>query len=272
MQLAHAGRKASTRRPWESPSGELPISEGGWVPVAPSAIPFAPKYPMPEALDLQGIRKVVEDFAVAATRALAAGFKIVEIHAAHGYLIHEFLSPLSNRRTDSYGGSFENRTRILREVITAVRRVWPEKLPLFVRISASDWTVGGWDIDQSVELARRIAPLGVDLIDCSSGGNVATAQIPVTPGYQVPFAEAVRKGAGIPTGAVGFITSGEQAEAILTEGKADVIFLAREFLRDPYFPLHVAARAEVPASWPSQYLRAAAPGSPPREPFKSPQL
>lgn len=272
MQLAHAGRKGSTRRPWESPSGELPISEGGWVPVAPSAIPFAANYPMPQALDEQGIRKVVQDFGDAATRALAAGFKIVEIHSAHGYLIHEFLSPLSNHRTDSYGGSFENRTRILREVITAVRRVWPEKLPLFVRISASDWTDGGWDIVQSVELARQIAPLGVDLIDCSSGGNVATAQIPLTPGYQVPFSEAVRKCAGIPTGAVGLITSGDQAEAILAEERADLILLAREFLRDPYFPLHVAARAGVPASWPVSYLRAAAPNSPPREPFESPQL
>jgi 2,4-dienoyl-CoA reductase-like NADH-dependent reductase (Old Yellow Enzyme family) len=207
MQLAHAGRKASTRRPWESPSGQLLIPEGGWLPVAPIAIPFAANYPMPQALDQQGIRKVIEDFAAAATRALAAGFTIVEIHSAHGYLIHEFLSPLSNQRTDSYGGSFENRTRLLREVIAAVRRVWPEKLPLFVRISASDWTDGGWDIDQSVELARQIGPLGVDLVDCSSGGNVATAQIPLTPGYQVPFAEAVRKGAGIPTAAVGLITS-----------------------------------------------------------------
>ena len=271
MQLAHAGRKASTRRPWESPAGELPLSEGGWVPVAPSATAFAANYPMPQALDEQGIRKVADNFTAAATRALAAGFKIVEIHAAHGYLIHEFLSPLSNLRTDSYGGSFENRTRILREVIAAVRRVWPESLPLFVRISVSDWTEGGWDIDQSVELARQIAPLGVDLIDCSSGGNVATAQIPLSPGYQVSFAEAVRKRAAIPTGAVGLITSSEQAEAILADGKADVIFLAREFLRDPYFPLHVATRAGVPASWPTQYLRAAPPASPARAPFESPQ-
>jgi 2,4-dienoyl-CoA reductase-like NADH-dependent reductase (Old Yellow Enzyme family) len=269
IQLAHAGRKGSTCRPGESPVGEIPTSEGGWITVAPSAIPFAPNYPMPQSLDEQGIRKVVDDFVAAAKRALAARFMIVEIHAAHGYLVHEFLSPLSNHRTDAYGGSFENRTRILREVITAVRRVWPEKYPLFVRISASDWVEGGWDIDQSIELAKQIAPLGVDLVDCSSAGNTATVQIPLTPGYQVPFAEAVRKGAGIPTGAVGLITSGEQAEAILAEGKADVVDLAREFLRDPYFPLHVAARAGETASWPIQYLRAAPPGSPARTPFGS---
>lgn len=269
IQLAHAGRKGSTRRPWEAPGGELPVSEGGWVTVAPSAVPFAANFPKPQALDDQGIRKVVADFVAATARALAAGFRIVEIHAAHGYLIHEFLSPLSNQRTDAYGGSFENRTRILREVVVAVRRVWPEKYPLFVRISASDWVEGGWDIAQSVELAKQMAPLGVDLIDCSSGGNVATAQIPLTPGYQVPFAEAVRNGAGIPTATVGLITSGEQAEAILTEGKADVIDLAREFLRDPYFPLHAATLASHTASWPIQYLRAAAPGSPARIPFDS---
>lgn len=269
IQLAHAGRKGSTRRPWDSPAGELPVSEGGWVTVAPSAIPFAPNYPMPQALDLQGIAKVTGDFVAAATRALAAGFKIVEIHAAHGYLIHEFLSPLSNERTDSYGGSFENRTRILREVIAAVRGIWPEKYPLFVRISASDWVEGGWDIDQSVELAKRIGPLGVDLIDCSSGGNTATAQIPLAPGYQVPFAEAVRKGGEIFTGAVGLITSGEQAETIIAEGKADLVILAREFLRDPYFPLHAAARQGEIVSWPVQYQRAAAPGSPVRMPLET---
>ncbi len=269
IQLAHAGRKGSTRRPWESPAGELSLSEGGWTVVAPSAIPFAPNFPMPQTLDSEGISKVMDDFVAAATRALAAGFRIVEIHAAHGYLLHEFLSPLSNHRTDSYGGSFENRTRILREVVAAVRRVWPERFPLFVRISASDWTEGGWDVEQSVELAKQIGPLGVDLIDCSSGGNIATAQIPLTPGYQVPFSEAVRKRGEILTGAVGLITLGEQAEAIVAEGKADLISLAREFLRDPYFPLHVASRIGEPVSWPIQYLRAAAPGSPVRKPFES---
>lgn len=269
IQLAHAGRKGSTRRPWESPAGELPISEGGWVTVAPSAIPFAPNYPNPHGLDEQGIRKVVDDFVAAAKRALAAGFRIVEIHAAHGYLIHEFFSPLSNQRSDAYGGSFENRTRILRDVIAAVRRVWPEKYPLFVRISASDWVEGGWNIDQSVELAKQIGALGVDLVDCSSGGISATAQIPLAPGYQVPFAGAVRKRAGILTGAVGLITSAEQAEAILAEGKADVIDLARQFLRDPYFPVHAAAHTGEMASWPVQYLRAAPQGSPARTPFGS---
>jgi 2,4-dienoyl-CoA reductase-like NADH-dependent reductase (Old Yellow Enzyme family) len=267
IQLAHAGRKASTRRPWESPPGELPIAEGGWTTVAPSAIRFAQGYPTPSAIDEAGIRKVIGDFVAAAKRALAAGFKIVEIHSAHGYLIHEFLSPLSNQRTDSYGGSFENRTRLLREVISAVRGVWPEQLPLFVRISASDWANGGWDVEQSVALAKSIAPLGVDLMDCSSGGNVATAKIPLAPGYQVPFAEAVRKGAGIATGAVGLITSPEQAEEIIAEGKADLILLAREFLRRPYWPLHAAAAAGEPASWPVQYLRAAPPNSPARKPF-----
>ncbi len=267
IQLAHAGRKGSTWRPWESRSGAIPESESGWTPVAPSAIPFAEGYPMPRALDQAGIQKVIEEFVAAAERALAAGFKIVEIHAAHGYLIHEFLSPLSNKRTDLYGGSFENRTRLLREVVSAIRRIWPETIPLFVRISASDWTEGGWDVEQSVELAQQIGPLGVDLIDCSSGGNIATAKIPLTPGYQVPFSEAVRKSGGIATGAVGLITSGEQAEAIIAEGKADVIFLAREFLRDPYWPLHVAAQNSESASWPVQYLRAAAPGSPVRIPF-----
>ena len=269
IQLAHAGRKGSMHRPFDPQQGAIPVSEGGWIPVAPSAISFAADYPMPEALDEQGIRRIAEDYAAAANRAFRAGFKIVEIHAAHGYLIHEFLSPLSNHRTDSYGGSFENRTRVLRDVIAAVRRAWPDNLPLFVRISASDWTEGGWDIDQSVQLAKQLAPLGVDLIDCSSGGNVATARIPLTPGYQVPFAEAIRKRAGIATGAVGLITSGDQAEAILGEGKADVVALAREFLRQPYWPLHVAAQAGQKTSWPVQYLRAAPRESLRRVPFES---
>lgn len=268
IQLAHAGRKGSTNRPWDPQQGAIPVSDGGWIPAAPSPIPFATGYPMPQAIDEQGIRRVAADYAAAAGRALRAGFKIVEIHAAHGYLIHEFLSPLSNHRTDSYGGSFENRTRILRDVIASVRRVWPESLPLFVRISVSDWTEGGWDIEQSVELAKQIAPLGVDLIDCSSRGNVATARIPLAPGYQVPFSEAIRKRAGVATGAVGLITSGDQAEAILAEGKADVVDLAREFLRQPYWPLHVAAQAGEKVSWPIQYLRAAPSGSPPRIAFE----
>jgi 2,4-dienoyl-CoA reductase-like NADH-dependent reductase (Old Yellow Enzyme family) len=261
IQLAHAGRKGSTRRPSDSPPGAIAISEGGWTPIAPSAVRFADDYPMPRELDEEGIGRVVEEFTAATRRTLRAGFKIVEIHSAHGYLLHEFLSPLSNRRTDRYGGSLENRTRIVREVVTAVRGVWPENLPLFVRISATDWTEGGWDIDQSVELAKQIGPLGVDLIDCSSGGNVPVAQIPNTPGYQVPFAEAIRKRAGIATGAVGLITSGEQADAIIASGQADIVLLAREFLRQPYWPLQVAAAAGEKVSWPVQYLRAAPQGS-----------
>jgi 2,4-dienoyl-CoA reductase-like NADH-dependent reductase (Old Yellow Enzyme family) len=261
VQLAHAGRKGSTRSPLLSPPGGIALSEGGWVPVAPSAIRFAENFPQPQALDQQGIRRLLDAYAAATERALAAGFRIVEIHAAHGYLIHEFLSPLSNRRTDAYGGSFENRTRLLREVVGAVRRVWPQESPLFARISSTDWTEGGWDVEQSVELAKQLKPFGVDLIDCSSGGNVATAQIPNTPGYQVPFSEAVRNRAGIATGAVGLITEGDQAEAIISEGKADIVFLAREFLRDPYWPLHVAAHAGLKVSWPKQYLRAGPSGS-----------
>ncbi|MGB0035163.1 MAG: NADH:flavin oxidoreductase/NADH oxidase [Candidatus Acidiferrales bacterium] len=265
MQLAHAGRKGSTRRPWEKP-GVIAESDGGWIPVAPSAIPFSDSYAMPRALDDAGIRAVVNAFADAARRALQAGFAALEIHAAHGYLIHEFHSPLSNQRTDAYGGSLENRTRLLREIVSAVRRVWPESLPLFVRISATDWVPGGWDLDQSVELARQLGPLGVDLIDCSSGGNVPYAKIPMAPGYQVPFAAEIRRAAGIRTGAVGMITTAAQGEAILREEKADVIIIAREFLRQPYWPLHAAKELGVSTSWPAQYLRAAPDGTPAREP------
>ena len=240
MQLAHAGRKASTYRPGDG-HGAIPLGEGGWSNVvAPSALPFAENYPMPQALSIDGIKDIVSAFAAAARRACEAGFRVIEIHAAHGYLIHEFLSPLSNQRTDSYGGSFENRTRILREVVTAVRGSWPERAPLFVRISATDWIEGGWDIQQSVELARQLGKLGVDLIDCSSGGNAMQAKIPVGPGYQTPFAEQVRREANILTSAVGMITSPVQAENILATGQADAIIMAREFLRDPYWPLRAA--------------------------------
>ena len=237
MQLAHAGRKASTYRPWDG-NGALPESAGGWKKVvAPSAVPFSDNYPMPQALSLDGIREVVDAFAAAAKRAWDAGFRVIEIHAAHGYLLHEFLSPLSNHRTDSYGGSFENRTRMLLETIVAVRKVWPERTPLFVRISSTDWIEGGWDIQQSVELARQMKPLGVDLIDCSSGGNSPHAKIPVGPMYQTPFADQIRREANILTGTVGMITTTVQAEQIVTEGKADAVIMAREFLRDPYWPL-----------------------------------
>jgi len=270
-QLAHAGRKGSTRVPWETP-GAVPISEGGWVPVAPSAIPFSDSYPQPSALAESAIRAVVKAFADAARRALDAGFLVLEVHAAHGYLLHEFLSPLSNKRTDAYGGSFENRTRILREVVRGIRGVWPDGLPLFVRISATDWVEGGWDLKQSIELAKQIRPLGVDLIDCSSGGVVPDAKIPIGPGYQVPFAEAIRRDAGILTAAVGMITTPAQATEILRGGKADLIVMAREFLRQPYWPLHAADEEKFPASWPVQYLRAAHRDTPRREPMNAPDL
>ena len=269
IQLAHAGRKASTPRPWER-GGFVPESQGGWKPVAPSAIPFSDTYAQPAALDATGIQKVIKDFAAAATRALQAGFKIIEIHSAHGYLLHEFLSPLANQRTDSYGGSIENRTRLLREVVTAVRRVWPAGYPLFVRISATDWVPGSWDLEQSVALAESLVPLGVDLIDCSSGGMVPNAQIPVAPGYQVHFADEISERTGILTGAVGMITNAGQADTILDQSKADIVILAREFLRQPYWPLAVARDLGFPVTWPVQYLRAAPDNTPPREPIKLP--
>jgi 2,4-dienoyl-CoA reductase-like NADH-dependent reductase (Old Yellow Enzyme family) len=271
MQIAHAGRKGSTMRPWEG-SGAIPESKGGWIPVAPSAIPFADGYATPSALDLSGIRAVIKAFADAARRACQAGFGVLEIHAAHGYLLHEFLSPLSNHRTDAYGGSFENRTRLLCEVIAAVRHVWPESAPLFLRISATDWIAGGWDLDQSIRLAALVGPLGVDLIDCSSGGLAPGARIPTSAGYQVPFADEIRRETGILTGAVGLITTAAQADAILREGKADVVLLAREFLRQPYWPLHVARELGFPCSWPAQYLRAAPDGTPQREALSLPEL
>jgi len=261
MQLAHAGRKASTYRPWAG-HGRVPESEGGWDNVvAPSALAFADDYPIPQALSLDGIKNIVSAFADAARRACEAGFRVIEIHAAHGYLIHEFLSPYSNRRADAYGGSFENRTRILREIVAAVRGSWPDGAPLFVRISATDWIDGGWDIQQSIELARQLKELGANLIDCSSGGNVPHAKIPVGAGYQTQFAEQIRHEANILTGTVGMITSPVQAEHILVTGQADAVILAREFLRDPYWPLRAARDLGQSISWPVQYLRAAPEGS-----------
>src|SRR6266404_1996429 len=266
MQLAHAGRKASTYAPGAG-HGTVPEREGGWSNVvAPSALRFTDGYPMPQALSIDGIKNVVSAFAAAARRACEAGFRVIEIHAAHGYLIHEFLSPLSNQRTDAYGGSLENRTRILREIVAAVRGSWPQGAPVFVRISATDWIEGGWDIEQSVELARQLKGLGVDLIDCSSGGNVAHAQIPVGPGYQTQFAEQIRREAGILTGTVGMITSAVQAEHILATGQADAVIIAREMLRDPYWPLRAAGELGQTISWPVQYLRAAPAGSQARVP------
>jgi 2,4-dienoyl-CoA reductase-like NADH-dependent reductase (Old Yellow Enzyme family) len=265
MQLAHAGRKASTFRPWEG-SGKVHELEGGWRNViAPSAIPFADNYPNPIEMTPNMIARAIAAFAAAAGRALKAGFRVIEIHAAHGYLLHEFLSPLSNQRTDEYGGSFENRARLVLEVTAAIRKVWPAELPLFVRISATDWVDGGWDVDQSIALARVLKPLGVDFVDCSSGGNVARANIPVGPGYQVEFAERVRQEADIPTGAVGLITTAAQAEEIVSSGRADAVLIARELLRDPYFPMRAAAELGQDITWPAQYLRAGPKDARPRQ-------
>lgn len=255
IQLAHAGRKASHTAPWEG-GRFLNETEGGWSTVAPSALPFSPDEMAPQALDAAGIAQVVNDFRAATQRALTAGFEVVEIHAAHGYLLHEFMSPLSNQRTDAYGGSFENRTRLLREVTTAVRETWPAELPLLVRISATDWTEGGWTADDSVRLAADLTALGVDLLDCSTGGNVPKADIPVGPSYQVEFAARVRQETSLPTGAVGLITNPQQADAIIQKGEADLILLARELLRDPYWPLHTAHALGHDVDWPVQYERA----------------
>jgi 2,4-dienoyl-CoA reductase-like NADH-dependent reductase (Old Yellow Enzyme family) len=267
MQLAHAGRKGSTTRPWEGSRG-LSAAEGGWPVAGPSETAFSESYPQPRALSIDEIAGVVGAFGAAARRALAAGFLIAEIHAAHGYLLHEFMSPLVNTRTDAYGGPFDNRVRLCLEVASAVRAVWPERLPVWVRISATDWVAGGWDIDQSIELARRLRERGVDLIDCSSGGNVPNAAIPLAPGYQVPFAARIRREAGIATGAVGLITEPAQAEAIVGSGEADVVLLARELLRDPYWPLHAAQALGSGVSWPAQYLRAAPRSAPARAPMQ----
>jgi 2,4-dienoyl-CoA reductase-like NADH-dependent reductase (Old Yellow Enzyme family) len=256
IQLAHAGRKGSTKRPWEG-TGKIPDSEGGWRPLAPSVLAFEPSYPTPAALDEAGIRRILTAFSDAARRALDAGFEVIEIHAAHGYLIHEFLSPLSNQRTDAYGGSLDNRIRLLYETVAAVRKVWPAHLPLFVRLSATDWVEGGWDVDQSIYAVKKIAPLGVDLIDCSSGGLDPRQKIPVSPGYQVSFAQQIRDAAGILTGAVGMIEVPAMASQILRQDKADVVIFAREFLRRPYWPLEEAGKMGVPLTWPAQYLRAA---------------
>jgi 2,4-dienoyl-CoA reductase-like NADH-dependent reductase (Old Yellow Enzyme family) len=255
VQLAHAGRKGSTARPWEG-GGPVPPEKGGFGIVAPSAIPFREKDQVPRELDEAGIARIVHAFAEAADRAHRAGFTAIELHAAHGYLLHEFLSPLANRRTDRYGGSIENRARMLLETVRAVRSRWPERLPLFVRVSATDWVAGGWTADDTVWLARRLKDEAVDLLDCSSGGSVPGAQIPVGPGYQVPFAERVRREAGMPAGAVGLIRSAYQADQILRGGQADVVVMARQLLRDPYWPLHAARELSVDLPWPPQYQRA----------------
>lgn len=255
IQLAHAGRKASHSSPWKG--GKFLLEkDGGWQTAAPSAMPFSEGDRLPHALTPEGLENVIIDFHAAAGRALEAGFKVIELHAAHGYLLHEFLSPLSNLRTDNYGGSFENRCRLLLEVTEAVRRIWPEEYPLFVRISSTDWVEGGWTSNDSVRLAILLKEKGVDLIDCSSGGNIPNVPIPAGPDYQVEFAEAIRKGAGILTGAVGIITKPEQAERIIADGRADIVLLARELLRNPYFPLHAAKVLGADITWPVQYERA----------------
>jgi 2,4-dienoyl-CoA reductase-like NADH-dependent reductase (Old Yellow Enzyme family) len=264
IQLAHAGRKASNPAPWKG-SGSIPATAGGWTPVAPSALPFDEGWTVPTALDEPGILAVIEAFMDAARRAVAAGFRVIEVHAAHGYLLHQFLSPLSNHRTDAYGGSFENRSRLVREVVGALRNILPEELPLFARISATDWVEGGWNLDQSVALAKELKDLGVDLVDCSSGGLVPRAEIPLGPGYQVPFAARIRAEASLPTGAVGLITGAEQAEQILAEESADLVLLGRELLRDPRWPLHAAKLLGAEVPWPASYLRAARSATPMRQ-------
>lgn len=269
IQLAHAGRKGSMTPPF---AGErlLAPEEGRWQPVAPSEIAFSSNYAVPHALEQAEIDAILSAFASGARRAFAAGFDVVEIHAAHGYLLHEFLSPLANQRSDAYGGSFENRTRFPLQVVDAVRAAWPEHLPLFIRISATDWAEGGWSPDDSVALARLLPQHGVDLVDVSSGGQVPNATIPVGPGFQVPFAARIRNEAGVPTAAVGMITEPAQANAIVSSGQADLVFLAREMMRDPYWPLHAAAALGEKASWPVQYLRAAPHGSPARDVLERP--
>jgi 2,4-dienoyl-CoA reductase-like NADH-dependent reductase (Old Yellow Enzyme family) len=259
IQLAHAGRKASTAPPFEGGGSLKTAEKGAWETVAPSAIPFAEGDPVPRSLSVQEIAEIVDAFEKAAKRALRAGFRVIEIHAAHGYLLHEFLSPLTNRRTDAYGGKFENRVRLVVEIASRIRRVIPEDLPLFTRVSSTDWVEGGWDIEQTVALARELRSAGVDLIDCSSGGAVPRAVVPVAPGYQVPFAADVRRKAGILTGAVGLITDVQQADDIIRSGKADIVLMAREMLREPYWAMKAAQALGRDARWPKQYERAAPP-------------
>lgn len=255
IQLAHAGRKACTDRPWLG-GKPIPPTEGGWQPLAPSALSFTEAHTEPRGMNISDIDKVVTSFVAAAHRAQKAGFDVVEIHMAHGYLLHEFLSPLSNQRQDEYGGSFENRTRLPLRVAEAVRKIWPDHLPVFVRISATDWVEGGWDLEQSIKLACLLKDGGIDFIDCSSGGLIVDAPIPAGPGYQTPFATTIRREANVATGAVGIITDAVQAEHIIATGLADVVIMGREFLRDPYWPLHAARALHVDIDWPNQYKMA----------------
>jgi 2,4-dienoyl-CoA reductase-like NADH-dependent reductase (Old Yellow Enzyme family) len=254
IQLAHAGRKASHHRPWDG-GHALNANENPWQTVAPSAIPFKEGEPVPKELTKEEIQIIINDFKEATIRAQKAGFQVIELHGAHGYLLHEFLSPLSNQRTDEYGGSFENRIRFVLEIIKAIRSVWPEEYPLFLRISASDWVEDGWSIEDSVSLARILKNADVDLIDCSSGGNISSVRIPLVPMYQTPFAEKIKAETGMKTGAVGLITTSAEAESIISSQKADLVLLARQLLRDPYFPLHAAKELNVDVPWPVQYER-----------------
>ncbi len=256
IQLGHAGRKGSQRPPWMG-GGYAAQEEGGWDVIGPSPVPYQPDAPVPAAMTREDMEAMVRAFQLAAVRALAAGFQVIEIHAAHGYLLHQFLSPLSNQREDEYGGSLKNRLRFPLEVVAGVQEVWPQEYPIFVRISATDWAEGGWDLKQSVAFAAALKELGVDLIDCSSGGTTPAQRIELGPGYQVPFAEHIRREVDVPTGAVGLITEPDQANAILEAGQADLILIGRELLRNPHWPLHAAAKLGVEAaSWPVQYLRA----------------
>ena len=255
IQLAHAGRKASTYAPWRG-SGKVAPDQGGWEVLGPSHAAFSNNYPVPHEMSKAEIKSTVEAFANAARRARTAGFDVPEIHAAHGYLLHEFLSPLSNARSDEYGGSLENRMRFPLDVCAAVRAVWPGHLPVLLRISASDWKEGGWDVNQAIEFCKRAKALGIDLVDISSGGNVADAKMTIRPGYQVPFARAIRAEANMPVGAVGVITEAVQAEQIIADGDADCVFLARALLRDPYGPRQAAAALGVSLEWPDPYKRA----------------
>lgn len=255
IQLAHAGRKASTAAPWKG-GGPVGQNDGGWQTMAPSSIPFAQGYPAPREINKNDLSVIEEQFVSAARRAQEAGFKVLELHLAHGYLMHQFLSPLTNQRKDEFGGDLQGRMKFPLRVVKSVRDVWPAALPLFVRISATDWVEGGWDLAQSIHFARSLHDIGVDLIDCSSGGLVSYAKIPAKPGYQVPFAEAIRREAGIATGAVGLITEPQQAEEIIAKGEADAVLLARAMLRDPYWPIHAAKALAVDIPWPVQYERA----------------
>jgi 2,4-dienoyl-CoA reductase-like NADH-dependent reductase (Old Yellow Enzyme family) len=269
IQLAHAGRKASMTAPWVTPSHTATADEGGWTNVvAPAAHRFHDEYPLPQALDRAGMDKVIADFTAATHRAAAAGFLLAEVHAAHGYLAHEFLSPLSNTRTDEYGGSLTNRAKFPLEIIRAVRAAFPDHLPVWVRVSATDWVDGGLTIDETVEFARLVKAEGIDLLDVSSGGNDPRQQIPVGPGYQVAFADRVRRETGLATGAVGMITDAAQADQIIRTGQADVVLLARELLREPYWPLRAADQLHHPASYPVQYERAAPAKVQRRQPLK----